>query len=99
MHVISQARLRRFGEQHQQAAQELWDWYKVARAAEWTHLAQVRVPFPSVDQVGRCLVFNVCHNKYRLIVRVNRTWKRLHIRSFLTHNEYDRGVWRKDCGD
>lgn len=54
--------------------------------------------YPSADLVGRCLVFNISHNKYRLIVRVTQNWKRLYVRHVLTHKQYDSDSWKKDCG-
>src|SRR5438067_11940322 len=98
-HVISKPRLRRFWEKHRDAQQELQDWFKAARKARWASLADVRKPFPSADQVGRCLIFNVCGNKYRLIVRTTRNWKRLYVRHVLTHKDYDKQEWKKSCLD
>jgi mRNA interferase HigB len=96
-HVISKARLREFWEKHRDAQKELEAWFKAARKARWTCLADARVPFPGVDQVGRCIIFDVCHNKYRLIVRTTRNWKRLYVRHALTHRKYDMAEWKKDC--
>jgi len=96
-HVIAKPRLRAFWEKHRDAQKELEAWFKSARKARWMCLADVRVPFPSADQVGRCLIFDVCHNRYRLIVRATRNWKRIYVRHVLTHNDYDKGQWKKGC--
>jgi mRNA interferase HigB len=58
----------------------------------------VREPFPDADQVGRCVVFNICRNDYRLIVSVSRNWKRIYVMSVLTHKDYSKNTWKKDCG-
>jgi mRNA interferase HigB len=51
--------------------------------------------------VGSCLVFNIRGNKYRLICGVcyaNQWAKRtLFVKHFLTHAEYDKATWRRDC--
>ena len=98
-HVISKPRLRAFWEKHRDAQGELEEWFKVARKARWGQLADVRMQFPSADQVGRCLVFNICHNKYRLIVRRSQNWKHLAVRHILTHKDYDRNQWKQSCTD
>jgi mRNA interferase HigB len=96
-HVIAKARLRAFWERHRDAQNALAAWFKAARKARLTCLADMRVPFPSADQVGSCLIFDVCHNKYRLIVRPSRNWKRLFVRHVLIHRDYDKGHWKKGC--
>ena len=98
-HVIAKLRLRTFWEQRRDAQTELEAWYKAARKARWNGLADVRRAFPKADQVGRCLVFNICGNKYRLIVRVTHDWKRLYVRDILTHKDYDKQTWLKSCSD
>ena len=53
-------------------------------------------PFPSADQVGKCIVFYIGGNKYRLIAII-RGWRRVYVRFVVTHKEYDRDSWKKDC--
>ena len=98
-HVISKQRLRAFWEHNRDARKELEDWYKAACKAQWVGLADVRRAFPDADQVGRCLVFNIRGNKYRLIVRATYNWKRLYVRNILTHKDYDKRLWLKSCSD
>ena len=54
----------------------------------------MRQDFPSSDQIGNVLVFNVKGKKYRLIVRVDYLNHELYINALLTHGEYERG-WMK----
>jgi len=35
------------------------------------------------------IVFNICHNRYRLIVTFRYKYKRVYIRFIGTHEEYD----------
>jgi mRNA interferase HigB len=74
---------------------ELASWYRVARSAHWMRLAEVRTDFPSADQVGNVLVFNIRHNRYRLIARVTYAKQKLYLKVLLTHKEYDREEWKK----
>jgi len=97
-HVISKRPLRAFWTKHRDAEKELAAWFKIARRATWTKIAEVRELFPDADQVGRCIVFNICHNDYRLIVSVSRNWKRIYVLDVLTHKDYSKNTWKKDCG-
>jgi mRNA-degrading endonuclease HigB of HigAB toxin-antitoxin module len=41
------------------------------------------------------LIFNIRHNYYRLIVKVDYRAKLLMVKEFLTHKEHTRGGWKK----
>jgi len=97
MHVISKKKLREFWDGHPDAEAPLLAWYKTMRKANWRKFADIRAVFPSADQVGKCVVFNIGGNKYRLIAIVSRSWRRLYVRFVLTHREYDREDWKADC--
>jgi mRNA interferase HigB len=73
---------------------ELGVWYRDARKSEWKSLLDVRASFPSADKVGDFLVFNIGHNSYRLIVRVDFQKNVMFFKWLITHKEYDRGEWK-----
>ena len=56
----------------------------------------VRAFYSSADQVGKCTVFNIAGNKYRLITVIHFNTGRVYVRRILTHAEYDRGAWKDD---
>jgi len=60
---------------------ELLAWYKVARAAEWRGREHVHRHFPSVDQAGKVLVFNIRQNRFRLITVVVYRVQRLYVKA------------------
>ncbi len=70
-------------------------WFHIVRRAKWKGLQEVRRDFPSADQVGHVLIFNIKGNRYRLITRVNYVGQRIFIKALLTHAEYDRKEWMK----
>jgi mRNA interferase HigB len=74
---------------------ELDAWFRRARAAAWRNLGHVRDDFPFADQVGSALVFNIRHNRYRLIAFVVYRKQKLYVKALLTHKEYDREDWKK----
>jgi mRNA interferase HigB len=61
----------------------------------YASFAELRITFPSADQVGNFTVFNIAGNKFRLIVAIHYNRKKVYIRHVLTHAEYRRGHWRK----
>jgi mRNA interferase HigB len=70
-------------------------WYRVARGSQWRSLLDVRVNFPSADLVGAVLIFNIAHNRLRLIAVVAWRSQRVYVKELLTHREYDRKEWMK----
>lgn len=93
MRAISRKAVVEYSERHPDAAASLDAWYRLTRRTEWRRFADVRAVFPDVDRVGDKYVFNVAHNRYRLIVEINFQWRCVFVRQILTHAEYERGRW------
>jgi mRNA interferase HigB len=96
MHVLSEKKLREFWALHPDAEIPLRSWHRVAEQSEWEKFADVREIYPSADQVGKFTVFNVGGNKFRLIVVIHFNRGKLYVRHVLTHEDYDRGAWKRD---
>ena len=79
------------------AETEALDWYRIAAAGDWSCFADVRRTFRSADLIGEVLVFNLGHNRYRLITTVFFGARELYVKALLTHKEYDREEWKKWC--
>jgi mRNA interferase HigB len=97
MRVISEKRLREFWRKRPDSEEPLRAWNRAVQRASWERFADVRKLYKSADQVGRCVVFNICGNKYRLAVVIHYNRGIVYIRHVLTHKEYDRGNWKEDC--
>jgi mRNA interferase HigB len=95
VNVISRRTLRGFALEHPDASAELERWFTIARSARWRSLSDVRSCFPDADQVGRLLVFNIRHNRCRLLVKADYRAGLLMVKGMLTHKEYDRGGWKE----
>lgn len=93
--MISKRGLLNLARKHPEAAVVLAAWHKVARKAVWNGLHEVRRDFPSADQVGRVLIFNVLGGNYRLITAPVYSRQRIYLKALLTHREYDRKEWMK----
>lgn len=96
--VISRKKLRDFCATHADACEPLDYWYNLVRAAEWKSFADVRATFgKSVDRYGKCYIFNIHGNHYRLIAKISKKWVKVWVRSILTHSEYTRDGWKSEC--
>lgn len=95
VNVISRRALKEFAAAHVDAAEELDRWFAVARRVAWRSLLDVRQVFADADQYRSLLIFNIRHNKYRLIVKVDYRANLLMIKGLLTHKDYDRGGWKR----
>ncbi len=90
MQILTMRMLRLFGISHADAARELREWYKDVEAQEWTTPADVKAFDPSADYVGGDRwVFNIRHNRYRLVVRIFFPAKQVYVRFIGTHRDYD----------
>lgn len=95
MHIITRTRLSDFGRIHSDAAQSLRDWARVIRRKRYAEHLDLKKDFPSADFVGpRTVVFNLCRNRYRLVVDMRYDLGRVYIRHVVTHQEYDRLIKR-----
>ena len=106
MRVIALKALKAFWDDHPDAEKALRGWYKTVRKAAWVDFASVRETFGSADLAGKCVVFNIGGNKYRLIAAVHYQKRdrnrmvvegRVYVRDVLTHRDYDKGAWKNDC--
>jgi mRNA interferase HigB len=86
-----------FAAKQPDAMEPLDNWYRRARKASWTNLAQMRVDYPHADLVGKCTVFNIAGNKYRLITKVEFAKQIIYVKLVLTHSDYNKGSWKNDC--
>ncbi|HKK57931.1 MAG TPA: type II toxin-antitoxin system HigB family toxin [Salinivirga sp.] len=91
MRVIAKKILREFWEKYSDSENQLKTWYKEASKAKWTDPNNIKNQYPtaSILKAGR-VVFNICGNKYRLIVQINYERQWVFIRFIGTHKDYDK---------
>lgn len=93
MRIISRKTLRLFWEKphFNDAEQALKAWFREASNADWANPAEIKGAFHTASIVGNNrVVFNICGNKYRLVVKVNYPYRVIYIRFIGTHAQYDR---------
>ncbi|MEA2172733.1 MAG: mRNA interferase HigB [Blastocatellia bacterium] len=93
LHIISN-----FIKQHSDAESKSNAWYEVASKANWKNIVEVRQTYPHADAVGTCTVFNIKGNRYRLVVIIDYRAQIIFIKNILTHADYNKKKWKKDCG-
>ena len=102
MRVISKSRLRQFwelpGRGDAEGPLRAWHTHVNHLSVQWYSWADVKNSFASASIVGNCIVFNIGGNKYRLITRILYPSQKVFILLVLTHEEYDRNLWKQSCG-
>lgn len=90
MRVVAKKILREFWEKHADSEDQLKTWFKEASKATWNNPSEIKEEYAkaSILKGGR-VVFNICGNKYRLIVDINYLRQWVFIRFIGTHSEYD----------
>ena len=91
MRVIEKRTLREFWMKYPDSENQLTDWYSIVTHSDWTSPYEVKEVFPDADNVGnKRVVFNICHNKYRLVVVFRYNIQMVYVRFLGTHKEYDK---------
>lgn len=95
MRIVSRKALREAAAKHTEWAASLNAWFKIAKDADWANFAEVRNGWRNCDAVGRFVVFDISHNRCRLIATIKYRWRMVYIRRILDHAEYDEKEWQK----
>jgi mRNA interferase HigB len=91
--VISKQTLRQFWEGssgRSDARRALEAWHREARRAAWRSPQEIKRRYATANVLkGGRVVFNICGNRYRLVVRINFGQQIAYVRFVGTHAEYD----------
>ncbi len=80
-----------FWEQHADARSTLEFWYDTVESNNFSNPNVVIAFFKNADSVGNGrIVFNIAHNKYRLIAKFQYEKQFVFVRFIGTHKEYDK---------
>jgi len=91
MRVFSKKILREFWLKHNDAEEQLKTWYKEASKSSWETPFEIKSEYVSASILKRGrVVFNICGNRYRLIVSVNYDRQWIFVRFIGTHDDYNR---------
>lgn len=92
MRVISVKKLKDFwsASAYRDSAQSLRAWYAEAKKGNWSSPHEIKLAYGTASTIGNeRIVFNICGNKYRLVVAVKYEFKIFYIRFVGTHRQYD----------
>ncbi len=93
MRIVSKKTLREFYEQssYMDSKSALDSWHYEVLKVEWDNPNEIKTQYKSASIVGdNKVVFNICGNKYRLIVKINYMAKIVFIKFIGTHKQYDK---------
>lgn len=76
--------------EYAKAERRLKAWIKEISAEIWTTSADIKTHYRNASIINKNrVVFNICGNKYRLVVSVRYDSQKVLVRFFGTHAEYD----------
>jgi mRNA interferase HigB len=97
MNIANYEAIRKFTKKHARARSSLNTWYQATLKAQWANFNDVKKTFRTADIYGDCVVFDIGGNKYRLIAIINYEVGQVYVNVVLTHAEYDKDKWKRDC--
>lgn len=95
MHIITKTRLVAFWHANPDAEGPLREWYRIVSKTDFADFNHLRTVFRSADDLAPYIVFNIGGNKYRLVVKMEYSYRTAYIRAVLTHAQYDRNKWKE----
>jgi mRNA interferase HigB len=91
LRVIAKRTLRDFWAKYPDCEQQLKAWYKETEDGSRTGPRDIKKEYPSASFLtNNRVVFNIKGNHYRLVVKINYSYKMVWIRFIGTHTQYDK---------
>ncbi len=93
MRIISKRTLKEFYEQanYLDSKSALESWHHEVLKVVWSNPNEIKIQYKSASIVGdNKVIFNICGNKYRLIVKINYMAEIVFIKFIGTHERYDK---------
>jgi mRNA interferase HigB len=90
MRIISRKALKEFAARCPDAEDQLDAWFHECKKAHWKSPAIIKEKYSSASILKDSrVVFNICGNKYRIVVKISYAHGIVLIRFVGTHKEYD----------
>jgi mRNA interferase HigB len=91
MRIIARPKIISFYERFADSKSSLESWYHEAKHSNWKSPDDVKKMYRNASIVGNNrVIFNICGNKYRLVVKIEYELSIIFIRFIGTHKEYDK---------
>ena len=89
--IIARRTLLEYCEKHRDASSALQFWYHKIQKLDIHNFNELKSEFPTASIISDDrVVFNICGNRYRLVVRVSFEFRAIQIKWFGKHAEYNR---------
>jgi mRNA interferase HigB len=107
VHIVTRKHLSEAIQNNPDAATEIGAWVGIVEAVRWHSFEEVRSTFKDADNVDGYVIFNIRHNRYRLVTVIHyaKTTTKNGLKGtfifdhLLTHKEYENpGNWDKEFG-
>ena len=90
MKLLGTKKLHDFRKKHAGARSQIESWEAEVEEAQWNTPHDLKNRYPAASLVkDQHVVFNICGNKYRLLVQVSYKNRIVLIKKVGTHKEYD----------
>ena len=90
MRIFTRKRIVEFYKKYPDSKKQLESWHKIIKNKKFLNPNEVIAMFSYADIIGDgIIVFNICGNKYRLVVRMRYDNHMAYIKFLGTHNEYN----------
>ncbi len=93
MRIIARSTLKQFYEipSYGDSKEALEAWYHEAKRADWDSWKAIKEKYGNASILkNNRVVFNICGNKYRLVVKIHYEAQVTYIKFVGTHKEYDK---------
>jgi mRNA interferase HigB len=95
MKLLGREILHYFKEKYAEARSQIESWEAEVKGSQWNTPHDIRKRYPKASFLkDRQVVFDICWNKYRLLVQVSYKNEIVQIKKIGTHKEYDK--WKID---
>lgn len=89
--IIARRTLLEYCEKLRDASSALQLWYHKIQKLDIHNFNELKSEFPTASIISdERVVFNICGNRYRLVVRVSFEFRAIQIKWFGKHSEYNR---------
>lgn len=89
--IIAVKNIREYYGKHPDSKTSLENWLATAKSANWKKPSDVVATIPTADPIkNNRVVFNIAHNRYRLIVEIQYSIQFIYVCFIGTHPEYDK---------
>lgn len=91
MKLLGKSILCDFKKKHADSKSDIQSWESEVEEAQWSNPHELKMKYPKASILGNFkVVFNLCWNKYRLLIKVNYKNKIVLAMKIGTHKDYDK---------